>query len=86
WGMVRRQPIYEKDRIDPVTPGALPPLDPALLASFPEGYRHLAYLQTQIGYPVKRSGLPGLTGPEVLKLYAEGRAWLEGSATPGEPA
>jgi hypothetical protein len=86
WGMVRRQPIYEKDRIDPVTPGAALRLDPELLGSFPEGYRHLGYLQTRIGYPVKKSGLPGLRGPEVDKLYAEGRAWLAGAATPGTPA
>ncbi len=80
WGMVRRQPIYEKDRIDPVAPGATLELDQTLLASFPEGYRHLAYLQTRIGYPVKRSGLPGLRGPEVERLYEEGRAWLGGAA------
>ena len=85
WGMVRRQPIYEKDRIDPVTPGAVLRLDPQLLQSFPEGYRHLAYLQTRIGYEVKRSGLPGLRGPEVERLYEEGRAWLAGSASPGSP-
>jgi hypothetical protein len=85
WGMVRRQPIYEKDRIDPVTPGAALRLDPQLLQSFPEGYRHLAYLQTRIGYEVKRSGLPGLRGPEVERLYEEGRAWLAGSASPGTP-
>jgi len=86
WGMVRRQPIYEKDRIDPVAPGASLKLDQELLMSFPEGYRHLAYLQTRIGYSVKRSGLPGLRGPEVERLYAEGRAWLAGAAKPGEPA
>jgi hypothetical protein len=86
WGMVRRQPIYEKDRIDPVDPGAVLKLDRSLLESFPEGYRHLAYLQTRIGYEVKRSGLPGLRGPAVERLYAEGAAWLEGAAKPGEPA
>jgi hypothetical protein len=86
WGMVRRQPIYEKDRIDPVEPGATLELDPQLLGRFPEGYRHLAYLQTQVGYTVKESGLPGLKGPEVEKLYAEGKAWLAGSAQPGHPA
>jgi len=85
WGMVRRQPIYEKDRIDPVQPGAALKLDAELLASFPEGYRHLAYLQTRIGYAVKRSGLPGLRGAAVQKLYTEGRAWLEGSPSPGSP-
>jgi hypothetical protein len=85
WGLVRRQPIYEKDRLDPVTPGAVVRLDEALLASFPEGYRHLAYLQTRVGYAVTRKALPGLRGPEVERLYAEGRAWLEGAAKPGEP-
>ena len=77
WGVVLRQPIYEKDRMDPVTPGAAPVLDLALLAQFPEGYRHLAYLQTRIGYIVKRD-MPGLKGKEVEALYADGRAWLAG--------
>ena len=50
WLMVRRQPIYEKDRMDPVDPAATVKLDPAVLAKYPEGYRHLAYLQAQVGY------------------------------------
>jgi hypothetical protein len=78
WGLVLRQPIYEKDRIDPVAPGVHLALDKALLASFPEGYRHLAYLQTRIGYTVKPD-MPGLIGPEVEALYARGRLWLEGA-------
>jgi hypothetical protein len=77
WGIVLRQPIYEKDRMDPVDPAARLDLDPALLARFPEGYRHLAYLQTQIGYTVKPD-MPGLKGPEVEALYARGAAWLAG--------
>ncbi len=77
WGLVLRQPIYEKDRIDPVDPAAALKLDPALLAQFPEGYRHLAYLQSRIGYKVKRD-MPGLDGPEVEALYARGAAWLKG--------
>lgn len=77
WGMLLRQPIYEKDRIDPLDPGAVLKLDPELLARFPEGYRHLAYLQSRIGYAVKRD-LPGLTGPEVDRLYARGAEWLAG--------
>ena len=52
-------------------------LDPALLNAFPVGYRHLAYLQSQIGYPVKKD-MPGLQGPEVEKLYADGADWLAG--------
>ncbi|MBV8427403.1 MAG: nuclear transport factor 2 family protein [Hyphomicrobiales bacterium] len=76
WGLVLRQPIYEKDRLDPVDPAAKLELDQNLLRRFPEGYRHLAYMQTQIGYAVKRD-MPGLRGPEVEALYRRGRAWLE---------
>lgn len=79
WGVVLRQPIYEKDRMDPVDPAAKLALDPALLAQFPEGYRHLAYLQSGIGYAVKRD-MPGLKGPEVEALYARSRRWLAGGA------
>ncbi|BBO02667.1 MULTISPECIES: nuclear transport factor 2 family protein [Bradyrhizobium] len=77
WGIVRRQPIYEKDRIDPVDPAATLRLDQTALAGLPEGYRHLAYMQELIGYKVKRD-MPGLIGPEVEKLYGEGREWLAG--------
>ena len=59
--MVLRQPIYEKDRMDPVDPAARLSLDPAQLQRFPEGYRHLAYLQTEIGFKVKPD-MPGLKG------------------------
>jgi hypothetical protein len=54
WGIVLRRLAYEKDRLDPLDPSADLKLDQALLAQFPEGYRHLAYLQTKIGYKVKR--------------------------------
>jgi SnoaL-like domain len=77
WGLVVRQPIYEKDRLDPIDPGAKPKLDKKLLESFPEGYRHLAYLQSRIGYKVKPD-MPGLDGPVVARLYASGEAWLRG--------
>jgi hypothetical protein len=40
WGLVLRQPIYEKDRLDPVDPAARLELDPVLLVQFPDGYRH----------------------------------------------
>jgi hypothetical protein len=82
WGIVRRQPIYEKDRMDPLDPSADLKLDPDLLGSFPEGYRHLAYLQTRLGFKVKREGLPQLKGPEIERLYRHGRAWLDGAASP----
>jgi SnoaL-like domain len=79
WAIVRRQPIYEKDRLDPVDPSARITLDPAQLARFPEGYRHLAYVQLKIGFAVK-GDLPGLRGAAVEQLYAEGRAWLSGAS------
>jgi hypothetical protein len=84
WGIVRRQPIYEKDRMDPVDPSATLALEPGLLARFPEGYRHLAYLQSTNGFDVK-DNLPGLRGDVVDALYAEGQAWLGGSPHPGVP-
>ena len=82
WGVVLRQPIYEKDRVDPVDPAARLALDQAKLAEFPAGYRHLAYIQTQIGYTVKRN-MPQLTGAEVDALYARGAAWLRGASLQG---
>jgi hypothetical protein len=77
WGVVLRQPIYEKDRLDPLDPSARLNLDQELLRSFPEGYRHLAYLQTKIGFKVKPD-MPGLKGVAVEALYARGAGWLAG--------
>lgn len=77
WGIVLRRGIYEKDRIDPVNGAARPDLDQKLLARFPEGYRHLAYLQTRIGYKV-RDDVPGPEGAELDALYALGASWLSG--------
>jgi SnoaL-like protein len=79
WGLVLRQPIYEKDRLDPVDPSAELVLDPDLLKRFPEGYRHLAYLQSKIGYKVKPD-MPGIEGAELDALYARGARWLDGGA------
>jgi hypothetical protein len=75
WGIVLRQPIYEKDRMDPVDSSAKLQLDAQLLGRFPEGYQHLAYLQTSIGYPVKPD-MSGPSGPEVESLFARGKRWL----------
>jgi len=80
--MVLRQPVYEKDRIDPVDHAARLELDAARLATFPKGYRHLAYIQTLIGYSVKLD-MPQLTGPEVERLQARAKGWLAGDALNG---
>jgi len=80
WKIVRRQPIYEKDRMDVVDPSVSLKLDVDLLGQFPEGYRHLAYLQSKVGFKIKRD-MPGLKGEVVQALYARGAKWLA-----GEPA
>ena len=58
--------------------GKLLPLDQELLQRFPEGYRHLAYLQTNIGYKVK-TDMPGLKGPKWKRCTAR-KKWLAGEA------
>ena len=75
WGIVMRQPIYEMDRLDPLDSAATLNLDKEKLASLPTGYRHLAYVQREIGLNVKLD-LPQTRGAEVEALYAKGRQWL----------
>ena len=77
WAIVLRQPIYEKDRLDVLDPATTLKLDAKLLGEFPEGYQHLAYIQSKIGFTVKRD-MPTLKGPAVERLYARGAAWLAG--------
>ena len=75
WQIKARVPIYEKDRIDPVTPGQVIPIDGAILAGFAEGYRHLAYVQSLSG-AVLTPGLPTANSEEEAALCAAGSAWL----------
>jgi SnoaL-like domain len=79
WAIVLRRLFYEKDRMDPVDPSQTVQLDPKILAQFPEGYRHLAYLQSGLGFKVK-TDMPGLRGPDAEKLYALGKQWLAGKS------
>ena len=79
WGVVLRQPIYEKDRLDPVDPAAKLQLDADILRHFPEGYKHLAYIQALAGFKVKRD-MPGLQGDVVAELYGLSERWLAGGA------
>ena len=89
WGIVRRQPIYEKDRLDPVSPSAKLSLDEKLLKSFPEGYRHLAYLQTRLGFtdqarPAAAEGRRGRDAVSSRQSLARGRGiGISGSLNDG---
>jgi hypothetical protein len=79
WAIVLRRLFYEKDRMDPVDPSQTVQLDPKVLAQFPQGYRHLAYLQSGLGFKVK-TDMPGLRGPGAEALYALGTKWLGGGS------
>ena len=75
WGLLSRQAIYEGDAMAPLDSGVEVKLDPDLLSSFPQGYRHLGYLQTLAGHPVNKN-LPGAR--EAVELVQRMRAWLGG--------
>lgn len=78
WGLVYRETIGDKDRVDPVDNSQTVKLDPEILNRFPIEYRHLAYLQTKIGYDVNRD-CPRLSGgPALEQLYQKGADWLAG--------
>jgi hypothetical protein len=78
WGLVYRETIADKDRIDPVDNAETVKLDKALLEQFPMEYRHLAYLQTKVGYNVNKD-CPRLSGGKTLDaLYKKGEDWLKG--------
>ncbi len=77
WRILFRNPVYDKDRIDPVAPGAVVKIDPVVLSRFAAGYRHLAYCQSLIGDTLT-PGLPTPGSPEESELYAQSVAWLAG--------
>jgi hypothetical protein len=79
WGLVLRRCIYERDRADPIDTTQTLQLDPVLLAEFPAGYAHLAYLQTLGGQTVSKN-LPGREGPALEELLRYGAAWLAGGS------
>jgi hypothetical protein len=77
WRILIRTPVYDKDRLDAVTPGAPVKIDPAVLSRFAAGYRHLAYCQFLAGDTLT-PGLPTPGSPEESVLFAESAAWLAG--------
>lgn len=80
WGVLYVRHFYEKDKLIPVDPRRLPELDDAKLASFPPGYRYLAYCQEACmpGCTVKRD-MPGIRGKEHDVLLRQVKEWLEGN-------
>lgn len=81
WRLAGFDSIYIKDRIDPVTPGAMVDLDPELLAGARVSYRHLTYLNRKSGYLVS-DDLPGVDRPDLVEAcYAQAHDWL----TEGRP-
>jgi hypothetical protein len=77
WRIARREMIYEKDRMDPVTPGHRVELDEHQFAHYPVSYRHLAYFQASGGAHITL-GLPTPGSDALVRLYAEGEKWLRG--------
>ena len=77
WAIVLRRLFYEKDRMDPVDPSKTVQLDPKILAQFPEGYRHLAYLQSGLGFKVK-SGHAGAEGSRRRRAVRSGKEMAGG--------
>jgi SnoaL-like protein len=77
WRIARRDMIYEKDRIDPVTPRATLRLDAAELERYPVGYRYLAYFQAHGGALITPD-LPTPGSEALRRLYEEGENWLRG--------
>lgn len=78
WRIAARDCVYDKDRIDPIEPGATLKLDPAILARFPEGYRYLGYLLVAGGRQVDPK-LPASNTPELDRLLESNERWLRGS-------
>lgn len=82
WRIAQRVPVYEKDRLDALEPGRALALDAQRLASQPEGYRHIAYLQGANGAHIT-SGLPTPGSEALAALEAQAHRWLH---APPEPA
>ncbi|KAK9898055.1 catabolic 3-dehydroquinase [Cystobasidium minutum MCA 4210] len=69
--------FYEKDKAIPVDPRKIPKFDEAKLASYPAGYRYLAYGQSA-AYKIKLD-LPQNEGEEHDQFYEAFISWLEGT-------
>jgi hypothetical protein len=77
WGLVLRQPVYERDYIVPTDPTQTVELDPQIMARRPDGYQRLAYLQEGLGYTIKPD-MPTEVGGEREALKEAAAGWLAG--------
>ncbi|MEH0421421.1 nuclear transport factor 2 family protein [Streptomyces sp. B21-083] len=77
WGLVLRQPVYERDYIAPTDPNQTVHLDPEIMARRPDGYQRLAYLQESLGNKIVPD-MPTETGTRREALVQAREAWLRG--------
>lgn len=94
WRAIFVRHWYEKDKLIPVHPQKIPPLDEALLSTFPSGYRYLGYCQEKMmGVSVARdlpghrreNGAPGgnpTCGEKHDLLYLQVKKWLDNADMP----
>jgi hypothetical protein len=75
---------YEKDKLIPVNPANVPTLDEEKLASFPSGYRYLAYCQEAtmgvkvlLDMPGHRRNAGTINGEKHDELYMQCKSWVE---------
>ena len=81
WRLRTFDSIYNKDRIDPVSPCAVLHLDTERLAAARPSYRHLTYLNRDAAYTVP-DDLPGDDQPALIEaFYRQARAWLHQEGT-----
>lgn len=81
WRIVKRTGIYEKDRMDPVSPSILFYTSSffidlaAKLKNFPESCKYLAFGLARTGYPVMTNIVEDKS-PDMQRLYNAGNQWL----------
>jgi hypothetical protein len=76
WKIEERQPIYIKDRLDPVVPGTAIAIDHSLLEECPPGCRYLIYASRAAGAPRSTTEAVTFNTPRADAIYAAGDEWL----------